>query len=133
MPITLNATDYEEIRKNIDGQLNITSVPDTMIELDSFRGRAQRWVVSQTDSDGEHARLAAIYFCASLLAPVVNIPTSDAFGGSAGSYTRRPMTPSENAARLRSMAEEEIAQIEDAEIPETVSRTSTSVRTTSVW
>jgi hypothetical protein len=54
------------------------------------------------------AKRAAIYYCASLLAPVVNVPTSDAAGGM-GSYTRKVMSPEANAARLLALAESEIS------------------------
>jgi hypothetical protein len=116
MPL-ITSSDYDFIRWEIDGQLNESSLPQSRIE--TRLAVAERWVTDRVDLVGlnatqlERAKLAALYYCASLIAPTVNIPTSDA-GIAGASYTRKVMEPGANAARLLALAEKEL----DAATPE---------------
>lgn len=111
MPL-ITSSDYDWIRKRIDASLNVSSLPPEVIA--TYLDEAEGWVTKRvtvadlTADQLAHAERAARYYCASLIAPTVNIPTSDAVSGIGASYTRKVMDPKENAARLKALAEAEL-------------------------
>lgn len=119
MPL-ITAADYDFIRKRIDAQLNTSSLPDAVIE--SYEPEAEEWVTARvgveelSDADTARAQRAAKYYLASLMAPTVNVPTSDA-GINGASYTRQVMKPAENAQRLLNLAEGELGKL-TADVPD---------------
>lgn len=146
MPL-LTSNDYPAIRKAIDTGLTDAGLPKDVIEQDIYLQASEDWVKRGADIElatGEdfedvldadaltHARRAAIYYCASLLAPVVNIPTSDANGG-LSSYTRKVMEPAANARRLQGLAEGELAYLVNEEETEVAAPYSGPARTVAQW
>lgn len=116
----IEPSDYDFIRKRIDASLNDSSLPPTVIE--SYLDEAEEWVGDRVDVAGlsaaqlKQAKRAALYYCASLIAPTVNVPTSDA-GINGASYTRQVMKPAENAQRLLDLAEGELGKL-TVEVPD---------------
>lgn len=110
----ITADDYDWIRKRIDASLNSQSLLPEVIEL--YVDEGERWVTDRVTVDGLdaaqliRAKLAAKYYVAHLIAPTVNIPTSDA-GVAGASYTRQVMKPAENAQRLLNLAEGELGTL----------------------
>lgn len=144
MPL-IRSEDYDFIRKRIDASLNDSSLPPNVIE--SYLSESEEWVAARVDDLDDiavsavaadvaryaHARRAALYYCASLIAPTVNIPTSDAVGGVGASYSRKVMEPAANAARLKALAEAELdAATPAVESAVRVGRTG-SAQTVSRW
>lgn len=76
MPL-ITTVEYPAIRAALDTSFSADELPDSLIELDQFVGRAEREVVrryptalSEADDDVlVHLRLAVINFAASFIAP----------------------------------------------------------------
>jgi hypothetical protein len=143
MPL-VESSDHDFIRKRIDAQFNASSLPSTVIE--SYEDEAEEWVAARvTDLDDiaesvvaadvaryARAKRAALYYVASLIAPTVNIPTSDA-GIAGASYTRKVMEPGANAARLLALAEKELdAATVEVEVAVRGGRSGSAAATT-IW
>jgi len=143
----LDSNDFPAIRKAIDLGLTEAGLPTPVIEQDIYLQASVDWVTRGAKvelGEGEdfpdvldseelvHAKRAAIYYCASLLAPVCNIPTSDAAGG-LGSYTRKVMEPGANSRRLLELAQGELAFLIKDEEAVSVAPFSGSVTTRAVW
>lgn len=144
----LDSNDYPAIRKAIDTGLTEAGLPKDVIEQDIYLQASEDWVTTRAEielEEGEdfsdvldatelvHAKRAAIYYCASLLAPVVNIPTSDAVSGIGASYTRKVMEPAANARRLLSLAQGELAYLTEEDEITDARPYSGSARNVSVW
>lgn len=123
MPL-LDSNDHDFIRHKIDQGVTTAACPPDRIE--ECIPEAEAWVASRADVDAldpddaedaallMHAKRAACYYVASLLAPTVNVPTSDAAGG-LGSYTRKVEEPAVKARRLLGMAQNELAFLTDTD------------------
>lgn len=117
----ITSDDHDWIRKRIDGSLTQAAVPPNLIE--TYLDEAEEWVADRVDVEGlaegklVNAKRAAKYYCASLIAPTVNIPKSDSVAGVGASYTRDVMRPEANAARLLQKAIEEMEKATSADTP----------------
>jgi hypothetical protein len=80
--------DYDAVRGNISVSLSEANLPNSLITLQSFAGQAELWVSERTlNTDlntpaGQHAKQAAIYYCAALLVKKVPQVKSESLSGS---------------------------------------------------
>jgi hypothetical protein len=121
MPLITSA-DYDFIRKRIEVSLNEQSLPPSVIE--SYLSEAEVWVAARvTDLDDlegsevaadiarlAHAKRAALYYCASLIAASWSPISSESIGGAGSSWSKKVIDPLANAARLLAMAEGELEE-----------------------
>jgi hypothetical protein len=105
VPLTTSA-DYPDIRGAIDVSLDADSLPDTVIGLDRYIGRAERWVAERTTDVGDHAKQAVISRCAALLVPHIPNITSESRPGF--SYQRQALDVEMAVGQLNADALEEI-------------------------
>jgi len=110
MTALLTTTEYPAIRAAIDTSLDTTVLPDSIIALDIYAGAARRDVLlldataeSRTGDEFQHARNAAIYFCAArLIGALPQISRETSFDGSG--YQRQAIDTTARAAELRGQA-----------------------------
>lgn len=114
----LTQADYPDIRAALDADLSEADLPDSILDMTIYSRAADQDVLARdTDAEtrtGEAAnriRRAAIYFCAARLAPVVVRLTSLSINTRDMSYNRATFDPTERAAQLRNLAEEEIGEV----------------------
>jgi hypothetical protein len=111
----IDSNDYDWIRDRIGPSQTTASLPASKIER--YLDEAEEFVTSRVDvtslseSDLVHAKRAALYYCASLIAPTADIPTSESVAGVGSSYSRQTMKPAENEERLRRRADEELGYL----------------------
>lgn len=105
----LSAADYPEIRQQIDLSLDTTTLPDATIARDAFIGQGMRAVIeldpdaeTRTGTAGARVRLAAIYWTAALLCPVIPVLSQVRFQQEG--YTRQAWDASKRAAELKALA-----------------------------
>lgn len=105
----LGAADYPEIRQQIDLSLTAQTLPDATIAQDSFIGQGMRAIIemdpqaeAETGDAAARVRLAAIYWTAALLCPVIPMLRSVRFQQEG--YDRGPWDPGKRAAELKAMA-----------------------------
>lgn len=110
------AGDYEAIRKALDTSLDNRLLPDAVIGLDLYAGAASRAVLARdpdaatrTGTAGQQIKLAAILWCASLIAPALPQISGEDHGDD--SYRRVLASPEKLAADLRARAEAELAAV----------------------
>lgn len=115
MPVTLQSSDYPEIRAAIDISLDAGQLPDTIIGLAIYKTAAEQWVAAQTTYTGTEARLAAILYCASLIAPQVPAVIRELAAG--GEITLRPLEYADIAGRLLARAYHQIVLAKALETP----------------
>lgn len=68
----LEEADFPSIRRALSGSLDSDTLPDELIQDDLYLKTALEWVASKTGDTGEHAKRAAIYYTAHLLAPAAH-------------------------------------------------------------
>src|SRR4051812_20355112 len=69
MALSISPSDYDRIRRALSVSLDAGTLPDLVIEDESFLPSGIAWVVAQTTDEGAHAKNAAIFYTAALLAP----------------------------------------------------------------
>ena len=114
----LNPEDYPEVRAAIDADLTESGLPDSVIAMGIYSGRAISRVLqldpqaeSRTGDDAEHVRRAAVFFCASYLVPRVVRATSVNTQTRDMSVQKSLYDPDKLMADLEAAATGEIAQI----------------------
>lgn len=116
----LTPDDFPEIRAVIDADLAESDLPDSTINMDIYRGRADSRVIalvptaeSMTGTNATHVRRAAIFFCASYLVPAVVRLTSVSTQTRDLSYQRNLYDPDKLKAGLEAAAAAEIAEVNE--------------------
>lgn len=116
MPI-ITLADFPEIRAALDPTLDASNLPDSVIDLDIYRGRAEEWVISRNPAAASYAgavdgysramRRAAVLATAAYLA--VNPPQllTETFGQKY-SYRRAEVKTQDLAADLWAAANDQI-------------------------
>jgi hypothetical protein len=117
MVAILAVGDFPEIRAALDVSLDITNVPDAVIALDIYLGRATEWVVDHNpaaasyvgavDAPSRALRRACILATAALIAPSVPWLVQEAFENQ-HSYKRQVMDLGMLVADLWSQANDQI-------------------------
>lgn len=102
MALTIEAGDYESIRKLIDINLTAATLSDDVIALDVYKQAAIDWVKARTSNEDAAAKRAALYKESSLLALVIPTLTSESNAGY--SYQRKIADPVELSQRLEASA-----------------------------
>jgi hypothetical protein len=109
----LTSDDYPTVRRVLEASLDDTTLPDDVIRDPIYLDVALEYIASRTGDTGDHAKRAAIYYLASLLAPAMQGRIMAAYsivtGGSAAKPDIKMMV-----AELRSRAETELDIIEKA-------------------
>jgi hypothetical protein len=114
MTALLTTTEYPAIRAAIDTSLDTDVLPDSIIALDIYAPSAQRDVLAldataedRTGDELQHAKNAAIYFCAArLIGALPQISRETGFDGSG--YQRQAVDTAARAAELRGRASAEL-------------------------
>lgn len=111
---------YDSIRAVLDASLDSTALPDSMIASAPFAPRAERWIITSvpTADDAEGAdlaslTLAAIYYCAALLAP--SLPSLTAQRAGDLSISRQGVDWNARAAELLAKASDELLLVATSE------------------
>jgi hypothetical protein len=120
----LTTAEYPAIRAAIDVSLTSKQLPDTIIGLDIYKGRAESEVIrvystAETETDPEkisHITNAAVLIAASLLVKSVPFLTRETFGNY--QYQRARIDLDVLAANLRAQADDELAQLTSTDITE---------------
>ena len=114
----LGIDDYSEIRAAILSDLEEHDLPDSLVGLDIYVGRAEAEIVerdpdaaSRTGADGNRVRRATIYLAAALLCPAIERKTRVQIQTRDVSYSRASFDARVRAAELRGMADDELAQV----------------------
>lgn len=139
MPL-VTSDDYDFIRRRIDTALNASSLPDPLIA--SYVEEAEEWVaarvtdledLNETDERYAHAKRAALYYLASLIAASWTPVVSESIAGAGSSWSKKVTDPLANAARLLARAEGEL-DAATAEVEVSVrSGRGGSAMTSTVW
>jgi hypothetical protein len=90
----LTASDFPEIRATLDVSLDITNLPDAVIALDIYLGRATEWVMSRNpaaetytgavDATSRAIRRACVLATAALIAPSLPWLTQETYENQIG-------------------------------------------------
>ncbi|MFZ1401124.1 MAG: hypothetical protein WAS33_29735 [Candidatus Promineifilaceae bacterium] len=112
----LSTTNWPAVRAALDVSLNDKQLPDSIIGLDIYSGRAVREITSRvadaTTLTGDSERrviAAAVFLTAANIAPA--LPSIMRAESQHLSVQRKEVDWSKRAAELRQMAEEEIAEL----------------------
>lgn len=111
--LPIPVADFDEIRRQIDVSLSAKVLPDAVIGMSTFAGKAADWVEA-TDPDwatrtglaARSIRRAAIYYCAALILPRLPQLTAERMGEY--SYNREVRDINEAVANLVTLANEEM-------------------------
>jgi hypothetical protein len=114
----LTPGDYPQVRAAIDAELQESGLPDQIIGMDIYSGRADARVLqldpdaeTRTGTDRDHVRRAAIFFCAAYLVPRVVRATSVNTQTRDLSIQKNLYDPDKLMADLEAAANDEIAQV----------------------
>lgn len=99
--------DYPSIRAAIDISLDADSLPDAVIGLDIYATAAEQWIAAETTETGTEAHLAAVLYCAYLIAPQVPALMRERMAG--GEYWQQPFDYVDLAGRLLQRAYQQLA------------------------
>jgi hypothetical protein len=109
----LSPNDYNAIRAAIDLTIDEEVLPDDIIELPTFMGVAEEFVLvrdplaaTRTGTERKRIKNAVIYLTASLILPAVPFYVRESFGDY--SYTRTEADTKALSARLRQLADAEL-------------------------
>ena len=138
MPILSSADDYKDVRRKVSDGLSAQAWPDTTIQRSVYQGEAEEEIEQRvgsyedlTDAQKVHARRAAIYLTAALIAPDV---TGIAYAASDGNFDYLKFDGLAKAQELRGMAEQELAEVVEPDAEDRVdSPYSCSVPVVVVW
>lgn len=121
MTTLLTVQTYPSIRAALGVLVDSNLLPDTIIQMDLYAGRAQSWLESKdplwatrTGADHQHLVNAVVLRCAGLLASVMPSLTAEAFAGEYN-YSAQPVDWTARAAALMADAEDEVQQVIAAE------------------
>jgi hypothetical protein len=117
MAAILAATDFPEVRAALDVSLDITNLPDDVIALDIYLGRATEWVISRNaaaaayvgavDAASRAIRRACILATAALVAPSLPWLSQETYENQ-HSYKRQEVDLGSLVADLWSQANDQI-------------------------
>lgn len=110
--------DYPSIRAAIDISLDGNSLSDEVIELEIYKTAAEQWIAAETTETGTTAHLAAVLYCAYLIAPQVPALMRERFAG--GEYWQQPFDYVDLAGRLLQRAYQQLALAKALETPDAV-------------
>lgn len=117
MTTLLTVQTYPSIRAALGVLVDISLLPDHIIQLELYAGRAQTWIESKdaawatrTGADRQHLVNAAVMRCAGLLASVMPSLTAEAFAGEYN-YSAQPVDWQERGAQLLADAEDEVQAV----------------------
>ncbi|MBV9210631.1 MAG: hypothetical protein JOZ52_08385 [Acidobacteria bacterium] len=113
MPL-LSSADWPRVRRSLNAALDTTSLPNE--SLADFQAEAEEETLDTigkaeadlTTEELSHARNAARYLLAALVAPTVTFTIQ---GDSSGGFIRVPLDLTEQAKTLRMLFAEEVAEI----------------------
>lgn len=118
MASLLTTDDFEQVRKSLDVDLTVTSLPDSIISMSIYQAAAIADVLaiyssaeSETGADFQRCKRAAIYFCAARLAPAVVRLTSITTQARDLNISKPAFDPETRAAELRAMAQSELSEV----------------------
>ena len=113
MTTLLTVQTYPSIRAALGVLVDSNLLPDSIIQLDLYAGRAQTWLegkdplwAARTGADRTHLVNAVVLRCAGLLASVMPALTAEAFAGEYN-YSQTPVDWTARAAALMADAEDE--------------------------
>lgn len=116
MPLLLAPTDYPAIRAALDLALQAKDLPDSVIELPIYLGKAEQSILqrdpeatTRTGTEQQHIKNAVIFTCAALLAPAMRNLQRERVGEWEGAYQAMDWT--KRATELRALADEELAAV----------------------
>lgn len=110
----LTSADYPEVRSAIDLSLDDQTLPDAVIGLSIYVGKAEAYIASRTSDTGASAKRACIYYAAYLLVKLEAIPALRSEDqGTAGNYSRDPSNWVRKAAALLEQVEDELDEIDE--------------------
>ena len=111
MPL-LTSADYNRIRRALSVSLNAVTLPDEVIEDPSFLPAALKWIEAEAPgSANDHAKSAAVFYTAALLAPSMTGMISAAEAAVAGG-AGRIVDPAKLRAELLARSDTELRLIE---------------------
>ena len=121
MTTLLTVQTYPSIRAALGVLVDSNLLPDPIIQLDIYAGRAQSWLeskdplwVTRTGADRQRLTNAVVLRCAGLLASVMPSLTAESFAGEYN-YSAQPVDWTARAAALMADAEDEVQQVIAAE------------------
>lgn len=120
----IGSEHYPSIRALIDTSLSEGALPDSIIRMDLYAGRAEDWVIEQdanallylpnesqaNTTKAKRVQRAAQLYCAALLCPVIPNVTREDFESNEG-VTRKAMDYDARAQQLMSEANEEMLKL----------------------
>ena len=117
MTILLTVQTYPMIRAALGVLVDSNLLPDSIIQMDLYAGRAQTWVESRdpswatrTGADRQHLVNAAVLRCAGLLAPTMPALSSESFLGEY-KYDANPVDWDARGQALLAEAENEVQEV----------------------
>lgn len=117
MTTLLTVQTYPSIRAALGVLVDSNLLPDSIIQLDLYAGRAQSWLeakdplwATRTGADRQHLVNAVVLRCAGLLASVMPALTAEAFAGEYN-YSQTPVDWTARAAALMADAEDEVQAV----------------------
>lgn len=121
----ITISDCASIRAAILADLAEQDLPNEIVSLDIFMGRANAEIVERdadaegrTGADGDRVKRAAIYLCAAYLCPTVERKMRVQVTQRDVSYSRSGFDARARAAELRGMADDEMSQVLTGASPE---------------
>lgn len=121
MTTLLTVQTYPSIRAALGVLVDSSLLPDNIIQLDLYAGRAQSWLESKdplwatrTGDDRKHLVNAVVLRCAGLLANVMPTLTSEAFADKYN-YSAQPVDWAARSAALMADADAEVQLVIAAE------------------
>lgn len=114
--VAIVSGDYPSIRGAIDISLDANSLPDAVIELEIYATAAEQWIAAETTETGSEAHLAAVLYCAYLIAPQVPALIRERMAG--GEYWQQPFDFVDLAGRLLQRAYQQLALAKALEVPD---------------
>lgn len=121
MTTLLTVGTYPSIRAALGLLVDSNLLPDSIIQLELYAGRAQSWLetkdplwATRTGADRVRLTNAVVLRCAGLLASVMPSLTAESFAGEYN-YSAQPVDWAARAAALMADAEDEVQQVIAAE------------------
>lgn len=122
MTTLLTVQTYPSIRAALGVLVDSNLLPDSIIQMDLYAGRAQAWLetkdplwATRTGADHQHLVNAVVLRCAGLLASVMPALTAESFKGGEYNYSAEPVDWTARGAALMADAEDEVQQVIAAE------------------
>lgn len=118
MSTLLTVQTYPSIRAALGLLVDSNLLPDSIIQMELYAGRAQSWIESEdpawatrTGADRQHLVNAAVLRCAGLLANIMPALTSETMPGGEYNYSAQPTDWPARAAALMADADDEMQAV----------------------